>query len=80
MCIRDRWHGLGEDFQHTMMDGIVAFELSVTHLQCKLKLNQHRPQSHAAMHAAYLGGNDNERALADWMARLGLVDSSNGDA
>lgn len=76
----DQWHGLGEDFQHTMMDGIVAFELSVTHLQCKLKLNQHRPQSHAAMHAAYLGGNDNERALADWMARLGLVDSSNGDA
>jgi transcriptional regulator len=69
----DQWRSLGEDFQHRMMAGIVAFELSVTDLQCKFKLNQHRPESHAAMHGAYSNGNDNERALADWMVRLGLV-------
>ena len=73
-----QWLGLGEDFQHKMMGGIQAFELTVTQLQCKLKLNQHRPESHAAMHAAYAGGNDNERALAEWMVRLGLTGDVKG--
>ena len=66
----DQWRGLGEDYQHKMMGGIVAFELRVTHLQCKIKINQHRPEARAAMHAAYSAGNDNERALAVWMDRL----------
>ena len=73
-----QWRGLGDDFQHKMMSGIQAFELKVTQLQCKLKLNQHRPESHAAMHAAYAGGNDQERALAVWMVRLGLVGDVKG--
>jgi transcriptional regulator len=67
-----QWRGLGEDFQHKMMSGIQAFELKVTQLQCKLKLNQHRPESHAAMYAAYSQGNDQQRELADWMKRLGM--------
>lgn len=75
-----QWRGLGEDFQHKMMSGIQAFELKVTQLQCKLKLNQHRPESHAAMHAVYAHGNDNERALADWMLRLGLVGHVKGES
>ncbi len=75
-----QWRGLGEDYQHKMMSGIQAFELKVTQLQCKLKLNQHRPESHAAMHAAYADGNDNERALADWMLRLGLVGAVTGES
>ena len=37
-----QWRALGEAFAHKMMAGIVAFELHVTGLQCKLKLNQHR--------------------------------------
>lgn len=68
-----QWRGLGEDYAHKMFAGIVAFELKVTQLQCKLKLNQHRPESHAAMSAAYGAGNDNEQALARWMKRLGLT-------
>lgn len=68
-----QWRGLGEDYAHRMLAGIVAFELKVTQLQCKLKLNQHRPESHAAMSAAYGAGNDNEQALARWMKRLGLT-------
>ncbi|MDH5205334.1 MAG: FMN-binding negative transcriptional regulator [Hylemonella sp.] len=68
-----QWRGLGEDYAHKMLAGIVAFELRVTQLQCKLKLNQHRPESHAAMSAAYGAGNDNEQALARWMKRLGMA-------
>lgn len=68
-----QWRGLETDYQDKMLNGIVAFELRITDLQCKLKLNQHRPESHAAMHAIYKAGNDNERALADWMVTLGLV-------
>jgi transcriptional regulator len=67
-----QWRALGEDYAHKMLAGIVAFELRVTDVQCKLKLNQHRPESHAAMKAAYAAGNENERALAAWMDKLGL--------
>ena len=66
----DQWRGLGEDFAHKLLAAIVGFELRVTALQCKLKLNQHRPESHAALKAAYANGNENERALAQWMDRL----------
>jgi transcriptional regulator len=57
-----------------MLGGIVAFELQVTKLECKLKLNQHRPESHAKLHALYASGNDHERALAGWMSRLGMAE------
>ena len=66
----DQWRGLGEEYQHKMMNGIVAFELKVTSMQCKVKLNQHRPEARAALHALYSQGNDNERALAEWMDKL----------
>src|ERR1035437_1299774 len=66
-----QWHALEDAYQQKMLSGIVAFELQVTAWQCKLKLNQHRPESYAAMQAQYASGNDNERALALWMERLG---------
>jgi transcriptional regulator len=66
----DQWRGLGQDYQQKMMAGIVAFELKVLSLRCKIKLNQHRPEARAAMHALYAKGNDNERALALWMDKL----------
>ncbi len=68
-----QWRDLGDAFQHKMLAGIVGFELRVVSLQCKIKLNQHRPESHAAMHAMYVQGTPDERALADWMARLGMA-------
>jgi transcriptional regulator len=67
-----QWRDLGEDFAHRMLAGIVGFELQIEQIECKLKLNQHRKESHAALHAAYAQGNDDERALALWMERLGL--------
>lgn len=68
-----QWVSLDTDYQHKMLAGIMAFELEVVDLQCKLKLNQHRPESHAAMRAAYAQGNEQEKALAVWMGTLGLT-------
>jgi transcriptional regulator len=72
----EQWRGLGEEFAHKMLAGIVAFELQVTDFQCKVKINQHRPESHAAMKAMYAAGNENERGLANWMDRLGMAGAS----
>jgi transcriptional regulator len=68
----EQWRGLGEEFANKMLAGIVGFELKVVDLQCKLKLNQHRPESHAALKAGYANGNDDERELARWMDTLGM--------
>jgi transcriptional regulator len=67
-----QWRDLGEEFQSKMLNGIMGFELRVTALQCKLKLNQHRREAHAAMHAQYSAGSPDEQALAGWMRRLGM--------
>jgi transcriptional regulator len=67
-----QWRALGEEYQHKMLAGIVAFELTVDKMECKLKVNQHRPEAYAGMRAAYAQGNENEQALAAWMDRLGM--------
>jgi len=69
----DQWRALPEDYTEKMLKAIVAFELDIEDLQCALKLNQHRPESHAAMFEAYSAGDAPARGLADWMRRLGLV-------
>ncbi|MDM0017076.1 FMN-binding negative transcriptional regulator [Variovorax saccharolyticus] len=68
-----QWRDLGQEFQHKMLNGIVGFELKITALQCKVKLNQHRKESHAATFEMYREGTPDERALADWMQRLGIT-------
>ena len=68
-----QWRSLDADFQRRMLDDVVAFELAVDGWQCKLKLNQHRPQAHAAMHAAYAAGTPEQQALANWMRALGMA-------
>jgi transcriptional regulator len=68
----EQWRDLGADFAQKMLAGIVAFELRVTAVECKLKLNQHRPESHAALKAGYAQGSEDERELARWMDSLGM--------
>lgn len=68
-----QWRGLPETYTVAMLNGIVAFEMQITDLQCAVKLNQHRPEAHAAMHAAYRAGNEQEQAIAAWMHKVGLV-------
>jgi len=72
-----QWLGLDDTFAQKMLSAIVGFELRVTSLQCKVKVNQHRPESHAAMKLQYASGNENERNLAMWMDRLGLSPNLN---
>jgi transcriptional regulator len=53
-----------------MISMIVGFELEITELECKLKLNQHRPESHAALRRSLAAGSEDERELLTWMDRL----------
>ena len=80
LAYAEQWRGLGEDFAQKMLAGIVAFELVVTRLECKLKLNQHRPESHTAMRGAYESAGENGRELVTWMNRLALkgLDATDG--
>jgi transcriptional regulator len=65
-----QWRSLGADYQRKMLAGIVGFELRVTAFECKLKLNQHRPEAHDATLRMYESGSSHQRTLADWMVRL----------
>ena len=71
-----QWRELPASYTEAMLNGIVAFEMQIIDLQCAVKLNQHRPEAHAAMHAAYAAGSSNEQALARWMEDLGLQPST----
>ena len=67
-----QWMGLDEKFQDSLLNAIRAFRMTVTRLESKFKLNQHRKHAHAAMKAQYAVGDANEQALGRWMERLGL--------
>ncbi len=67
---RQQWIDLGQEYQHKMLMGIVAFELEVVSLECKIKINQHRPEAQAKMLEMYEQGNAQEQALARWMREL----------
>jgi transcriptional regulator len=69
-----QWQDLPADYTEKMLQAIVGFELKIERLECKLKLNQHRPESHQAMYQAYAQSQDSSaRDLARWMQRLGMV-------
>ncbi|HXE22347.1 MAG TPA: FMN-binding negative transcriptional regulator [Rhodoferax sp.] len=74
----EQWRGMTREFQLKMLAGIVAFELRVTEMQCKLKLNQHRPEAYARMREIYATGGENDRALGQWMDRLGMTAQPGG--
>jgi transcriptional regulator len=67
-----QWRAMDPELAGKLLAGIVGFELEVLDLQCKLKLNQHRPESHVALKAMYEAGNEDQRELAQWMVRLGM--------
>jgi len=68
----DQWRALDAKYQTMMMSAISAFQLRVTRLASKFKINQHRPEAHASMKAIYAAGSPDEQALGKWMERLGL--------
>jgi len=69
-----QWQASDNEFKQKMLAAIVGFELRVNSLQCKIKLNQHRPESLPEMFAQYARGTAEEQALAQWLVRLGLVE------
>ena len=70
-----QWHQQGSSYVQQMLAGIVGFELQVTDLQCKLKINQHRPEAFSATQSMYAKGSDDEQELARWMERIGMKDT-----
>ncbi len=70
---KQQWIDLGRDYQHKMLMGIVAFELEVLQLECKIKVNQHRPEAQAKMLEIYEQGNPQEQALARWMREFNTI-------
>lgn len=67
-----QWRAMDPELAQKLLAGIVGFELEVLELQCKLKLNQHRPESHVALKAAYDAGTQDQRELGQWMVTLGM--------
>jgi transcriptional regulator len=68
-----QWRALPEKYTHGMLAAIAAYEFQVLSIQTKVKLNQHRPESHAAMWTAYAQGPPREQEVAQWMQTLGLT-------
>ena len=67
----DQWRALDEKYQTMMMSAICAYRMTVTQLEGKFKLNQHREEARSSMKAMYRDGTPDERALVAWMERLG---------
>jgi transcriptional regulator len=76
----DQWRSLDANYARKMLAGIVGFELRITRLQCKLKLNQHRPEAFEKTLAMYEAGSDDQRALALWMKQLQAALRSENEA
>jgi len=72
----DQWRGLSEDYTTKMLSAIVAFSLKINSMQCKVKVNQHRPEAHARMLEIYDAGGPDDQALGAWMRKMGLTGAS----
>jgi len=72
----DQWRGLSEDYTTKMLSAIVAFSLKIISMQCKVKVNQHRPEAHARMLEIYDAGGPDDQALGAWMRKMGLTGAS----
>ena len=68
-----QWRGLPDKYTHGMLAAIAAYEFQVLSIQTKVKLNQHRPEAHAATLAAYAQGTPREQEVAQWLRDLGLT-------
>ena len=68
-----QWRGLSEAYTGGMLKRIQAFALHIESLQCALKLNQHRPESHAAMAEQWSQGDAQAQALVAWMNTLEML-------
>lgn len=69
----DQWRGLNPDYQGKLLRAIVGFRIRVTRWELKLKMSQNRAATERLRIRESLAASDNaeDRATAEWMARLG---------
>ncbi len=66
-----QWRSLPEGYRRTMLGNIMGFRIPIERIEGKFKLSQNRQeQEQRNVQATQAGGNDDQRALAAWMARL----------
>lgn len=70
----EQWRGLPQDYQHKMLGAIVGFRLRVERWELKLKMSQNRAATERERLRGALSASERveDRAVAEWMARLGL--------
>jgi transcriptional regulator len=67
----DKWRGMPEAFRRSMLAEIVGFRIPIARIEGKFKLSQNRDQAERSnVRAAQAAGTPDQRALADWMAKL----------
>ena len=66
--LEGNWREIPEEYKTNLAKGVVAFEIEVTDLQGKKKLNQNKPGEDALrVIAAFENGSVNEREIASFM-------------
>jgi transcriptional regulator len=67
----DTWHNQPEGYRRTMLGNIMGFRIPIARIEGKFKLSQNRaPEERRNVQNAHAAGDDDQRALAAWMARL----------
>ncbi len=70
----ETWRGMPEGYRRTMLAGIVGFRIPIARVEGKFKLSQNRKEpERRKVQSAQAAGNDDQRALAAWMERLGII-------
>jgi len=69
----EKWRAMPGDFRRSMLAGIVGFRIPIQRIEGKFKLSQNRSAAERSkIQATHAAGSDDQRALANWMARLGV--------
>jgi len=67
----DRWAAMPQGFRRTMLAGIQGFRIPISRIEGKFKISQNRdPAERENVQATHATGTPDEKALAQWMARL----------
>ncbi len=68
-----RWKAFDDGMRDSLLGAIVGLRMTVTLLEGKFKLNQHRlADDRAELPEEYARADENRREIAGWMERLGL--------
>jgi transcriptional regulator len=66
-----QWRNLPDGYRRTLLGNITGFRIPIERIEGKFKLSQNRKeQERRNVQSAQAAGNDDQRSLAAWMARL----------